>query len=236
MRGPHPAEPGARGAATALRANRLRKRLAERLRREFEEHGQPAGDMDGETLVEALMAHLSIPVISSSPERTWIWSDLHLGDSNALAFWNRPFPNVHQMNAHLLQEWERAVGPDDTVICLGDITVKDAWRDAALIERLRRCPGHRWLVLGNHDVQRTRALHGAGFETMCAAAVYTADPPLALSHPPLPFNPRGAVNVHGHLHGEPTGSGRVDVCVEQTRWRPLRMDVLLEQLRADSAL
>ena len=153
-------------------------------------HGKPTGYMDGETLVEALMAHLPVPVITTPPARTWIWSDLHLGDAKALTRWDRPFRDVDEMNAHLLEQWEQAVGPDDTVICLGDVSVDAIWQDRAVMERLRECPGKRWLVLGNHDVHRTRTLRETGFDSMCAAAVYAADPPLALTHPPLWMIPR----------------------------------------------
>ena len=226
--------PVSKEAENAFRVNRLRKAWTERLRWEFEHVGTPTGDMDGETLVEALMAHLSVAPIGSPADRTWIWSDLHLGDATALARWKRPFRSVDEMNAHLLEQWERTVGPGDTVICVGDVTVNDAWSDPAVIDRLRRCPGNRWLVLGNHDVHHTKSLRGAGFETMCAAAVYTADPPLALTHAPLRFVPCGAVNVHGHIHGHPAGRGRFNVCVEQTGWKPLRMDRLLEQLQGNS--
>lgn len=205
---------------------------AKQLAREFGHHGDPRGDMDGETLIEALMAHLSVPVIDTPPKHTWIWSDLHLGDSNARAVWNRPFLSVKRMNAYLLGKWERVVKPKDTIICLGDVAVTAAWRNRTVIDRLRRCPGKRWLVLGNHDVHHTRELRGAGFDAVCAAAVYAADPPLALTHTPLRDVPPGAVNVHGHVHGHPAvGPRRVNVCVEQTAWMPQRMDELLEQLQ-----
>ena len=58
------------------------------------------------------------------------------------------------MNRHLLAEWRRLVGPDDTIICLGDVAHPDAWRDPRLMLDLRGCPGHRVLVLGNHDTAR----------------------------------------------------------------------------------
>ena len=188
--------------------------------------------MDGETLIEALMARLSVPVINTPPQHTWIWSDLHLGDSHAAAIWNRPFLSVKRMNAYLLGKWERVVKPEDTIICLGDVAVTAVWRNGTVIDRLRRCPGERWLVLGNHDAHHTRELREAGFDAVCAAAVYAADPPLALTHVPLRHVPPGAVNVHGHIHGHPaTGPRRVNMCVEQTAWMPQRMDELLEQLQ-----
>ena len=37
------------------------------------------------TRVATLMQNAPIPIISSPPERTWIWSDLHLPDRAVLA-------------------------------------------------------------------------------------------------------------------------------------------------------
>ena len=44
-----------------------------------------------EARLATLMQEAPIPIISRPPERTWIWSDLHLADRSVLAAWNRPF-------------------------------------------------------------------------------------------------------------------------------------------------
>ena len=54
--------------------------------------------------VATRMQEAPIPIINSPPERTWIWSDLHLADRSVLAAWNRPFRNIEEMNRHLLRE------------------------------------------------------------------------------------------------------------------------------------
>ena len=79
-----------------------------------------------ETRLATLMQEAPIPIISSPPERTWIWSDLHLADRSVLAAWNRPFRNIDEMNRHLLREWSRRVHADETIICLGDVGHPDA--------------------------------------------------------------------------------------------------------------
>ena len=35
-----------------------------------------------------------IPIITSPPERTWVWSDLHFADRSALEAFDRPFADV----------------------------------------------------------------------------------------------------------------------------------------------
>ena len=104
-----------------------------------------------EARLATLMQNAPIPIISSPPERTWIWSDVHLADRAVLAAWNRPFRNIEEMNRHLLREWNRRVDADDTIICLGDVAQADAWRDRRLVLDARNCPGERVLVLGNHE-------------------------------------------------------------------------------------
>ena len=142
------------------------------------------------------MQEAPIPIISSPPERTWIWSDLHLADRSVLAAWNRPFRNADEMNHHLLREWSRRVHADDTIICLGDVAHPDAWRDRRLVLDVRNCPGERVLVLGNHD-HDTEGLRNAGFGTMCIAALYATDPPLAPRHLPLRRLPPTAIKRPG---------------------------------------
>ena len=209
----------------------LAKRLQTYLCHMYLHLGRPAGTMDGETLVHALMAHLSIPVIETNPRQTWVWSDLHLEDNTAWKLWKRPFASPRKMSEALLRAWERNVGPTDTVLFLGDIAFRETWKDWRLNRRIQGAPGQRWLVLGNHDVHHTRSLTTAGFGRVTAAAVYHSDPPLMLTHPPLEAVPEGVVNVHGHIHGAETHGRRINVSVEQTGWEPVRMDRLLARIR-----
>lgn len=48
-------------------------------------------------------------------------SDWHYGHNNILAFDNRPFKTVEEMNATLVERWNAAVHPGDTVYVLGDM-------------------------------------------------------------------------------------------------------------------
>ncbi len=48
----------------------------------------------GEHLVLHLLRTTSIPILRPDPERTWVWSDLHLGDPSVLDAWDRPFSTL----------------------------------------------------------------------------------------------------------------------------------------------
>ena len=86
-------------------------------------------------------------------------------------------------------------------------------------------------MLGHHD-DVTERLHDAGFETMCVAALYASDSPLALSHLPLRRVPPTAVNVHGHIHrAEAPRQRHFNVCVERTDYAPVGLTWVLEQAR-----
>lgn len=169
-----------------------------------------------------------IPILNDRPEKTWIWSDLHLGDRGALEAFGRPFEQVDQMNGHLICEWRRRVREDETIICLGDVADREAWRDRRLRVHVRGCPGRKILVLGNHDAElESETLREVGFE-LCQLALCATDPPLALSHVPLPRPPVGTVNLHGHLHEgiEPTRR-HINLVVENTWYKPLKLQAVL---------
>ena len=166
-----------------------------------------------------------IPVITSPPEKTWIWSDLHLGDRSVLFAFDRPFHDVDRMNGGA------AYGSDDTIICLGDVAHPDAWDDRRLVLDIQNCPGERVLILGNHDLDR-EALREAGFTTQYSLALCATDPPLVLSHYPLHHLPVGAMNVHGHLHNqfEPT-AWHINLAVEGIDYSSVGLVWVLDNAR-----
>ena len=185
-----------------------------------------ANDLDHRTWKDG-----PIEIIGTDPQRTWIWSDLHLSDRGALETFDRPFRNIHAMNRALLANWRRSVHPSDTIICLGDVAHPDALADRRLMLDLRELGGERILILGNHDLDRT-ALGGAGFAAQHRLALCDTDPPLALSHYPLRRIPPGAVNLHGHLHegAEPTRL-HINLAVERLDYRPQHLPAVLARAR-----
>lgn len=109
----------------------------------------------------------NIPVIKPNPERTWLWSDLHLGDDTMIFIGRRPFATVGAMKRQLIASWQRTVKPDDLIICLGDVAHPDFWNDPRHIEDVKCCPGRRRLIMGNHDIRQGEQLgaariHGPG--------------------------------------------------------------------------
>ena len=179
-----------------------------------------------------MMASEAIPVIEVEPERTWIWSDLHLSDPGVIGAWKRPFRDVRHMDRELLAAWRRHVRDGDTTICLGDLAHPDFWRrNRWNTADLAACPGRRILILGNHDIQDAERLRHVGFTRQHWAALLPTDPMLALTHLPLKRRPVPAWNVHGHIHGaEPPSPRHINVSVERTDYQPLRLAELIRKL------
>ena len=153
-----------------------------------------------------------------------VWSDLHLGHANIIGFQGRPFRALHEMDAALWAAWETGIGPDDTLVCVGDFAMGPA-RAGVTWHRVRAAPGrHKVLIIGNHDLGRRGSLLVHGFHTAKALLVSGGDPPLIWTHAPLPNVPAGYVNVHGHQHSTPPRhSPHINVCVEQIEYRPVAL-------------
>ena len=75
-------------------------------------------------------------------------SDWHYGHKNALAFDNRPFKTIEEMNAALIERWNAAVHPGDTVYVLGDMFWCNMQEAISVLNQLN---GQVFLIKGNHD-------------------------------------------------------------------------------------
>ena len=155
---------------------------------------------------------------------TFFTADTHFGDHRTLNIWKRPFASVAEMDAHLVREWNAAVGPGDTVWHLGDVA-----RTAATAARvLPQLNGAKHLILGNNDP----GPQPPGWESVAAYAELALDGhALVLCH--YPFRTwngahRGALNLHGHSHGRLKPLPRqFDVGVDARGFRPVTLAALL---------
>lgn len=135
-------------------------------------------------------------------------ADLHLGHANLLRSVGRPFQTVEEMDRCLIENWNRKVGPEDTVYILGDLMF--TCEDPAAY--LRQLSGKKHLILGNHDgawlstlKKKDPALLERAFEGIYQGAeVKVEGCRLTLSHyPMMTWNGFGAGTwlVYGHTHG-----------------------------------
>ena len=79
---------------------------------------------------------------------TWFTSDLHFGHANIIRYCGRPFADVEEMDAALVERWNETVGPGDDVWVLGDFALGTIAETLPIAGALR---GRKVLLAGNHD-------------------------------------------------------------------------------------
>lgn len=163
----------------------------------------------------------------------FIGSDWHIGHANILTFQNadgsrmRPFDSVEQMDEFLLDTHNSIVRPQDKFYDLGDVAMKR--KD---IIRARKRNGHQRLCRGNHDIYGTKYYLDV-FEEVYGTRTFDD---MILSHIPLhPESLGRRVNVHGHVHSNPTPylptHRYFNVCVEVRNWKPVALEDLRVEIR-----
>lgn len=176
---------------------------------------------------------------------TFLISDTHFSHAGVCTFLNedgtkmRPWDNVGEMDEALVKNWNDLVGPKDKVYHLGDVVMN---RRALPI--MKRLNGDKVLIKGNHDIFKLRD-YAPYFRDVRAYHVLHR---MLLSHIPVHPNSVGrfSCNIHGHLHSRKvmTLQGDPDlcylnVCVEQTNFRPVSLDevekTVLDQLALRNA-
>ena len=167
----------------------------------------------------------------------WLISDTHFGHENILGFIDsrtgkhiRPFSSVEEMDEVMIENWNKVIKPGDKVYHLGDVFMgpKDEF-----IKKWKRLNGQKRLILGNHDDAKFFAKH----ELVAKIDVWRMFPEfgLLLTHVPVHETtlyegrfskfPNGAINVHGHLHTNPSPSDQHRcVCVEQIGFAPIHIE------------
>lgn len=167
-------------------------------------------------------------------------SDLHFGHRNVIAFCDRPYKDVDEMNAAIIKQWNSQVGPDDEVYFLGDFGInKRKALDEKLVGSLN---GIKYIILGNHDSGFVRLHKGQNRESIKnqykKAGWHFADISLIrtlkngqrciLTHLPMSMDEDARyidfrvssirpdlVHLHGHLHGHYRKKGNaIDVCFD----------------------
>lgn len=134
---------------------------------------------------------------------TFFIADLHFGHEHCLAFDNREFPNIEAHDNTIIERWNNAVGIDDDVWILGDIS----WYNATkTVELFRRLNGKKYLCAGNHDKRllKNKDVQGLFVEiTNYKELQITNDLGIVLCHYPIPcYNHHyyGWVHLYGHVH------------------------------------
>lgn len=170
--------------------------------------------------------------------KTWVTADHHFGHNNVLKFQDDSgnlirggFSNIDEMDEFLVEQWNSTVHDDDRVYHLGDLTFKNSIYEKVM----PLLNGRLILVKGNHDGLKLNK-YVKYFDDI-RSVVPKPNIGIILSHYPLHKSSltKFVLNVHGHTHqrsvmlDEHTEDMRYYcVSVEQTEYRPVDMEYLIE--------
>ncbi|MCW8060714.1 metallophosphoesterase family protein [Agrobacterium tumefaciens] len=164
-------------------------------------------------------------------------SDTHFADPRVLRIDRRPFPNMAEHDAALIQTWNDVIGEDDDVWHLGDfMSVRGGDCDDLLV----RLHGRKHLIVGNNDPETTTsASHWTSVQHYRELEVDGLH--LILCHYAFrTWNKMGkkSINLHGHSHGKLKPLPRqFDVGVDAQRLRPVTLaQIISKQGRAQASV
>ena len=152
----------------------------------------------------------------ASPSRTWFTSDHHFGHKNIIAYCDRPFKSVDEMNKVMVERWNDVVDDCDDIFYLGDFSL-----DFHSVERfLPQLKGTIHWVPGNHDAMHPmHAGHEKYIEWLEHHGVLWCGPEhemfldgmdLLLCH--FPFGSEDHTERARFLDWRPTDDGRTLLC------------------------
>ena len=133
------------------------------------------------------------------------WSDQHFGHENIIKYCARPFENKDEMSEKLFENYCQKVTPSDLVIFGGDFMMANKERG---LHFLRKMPGKKIQVLGNHDFGHKKKelfylFEDSDFDYVVdSLTVEENGVTYFVSHYPLRSSliPKGVKNIHGHIH------------------------------------
>lgn len=128
-------------------------------------------------------------------------ADMHFDHADIIAYDNRPFNTVAEMNEALIANWNAVVGPEDVTWILGDFCAGGADRWMEILSRLN---GRKCLITGNHDDSAAVEATAHLFEDVAAyREIVDGDRHVVLCHYPIPsFRDHyfGWYHLYGHVH------------------------------------
>lgn len=126
-------------------------------------------------------------------------ADTHFNHEKVIAYENRPFNSVEEMNNTLISNWNSVVNKDDRVFVLGDFMFHPNKNLYEIVHKLR---GNKILVMGNHDSSSVQAYLAGGFKEVYRYPIIF-DSYFILSHEPMYSNKNMPyANIFGHVHGD----------------------------------
>lgn len=157
-------------------------------------------------------------------------SDYHLGQENKASI--RGFSNLREMNAKIIEEWNKIITAEDLVYIVGDVALKRE----ALIYFCKNTNGEKILILGNHDkfyfsfykkyfsrIKQSKYLWYEGLKFI-------------VSHFPIHTKCLGENEycIHGHVHEHTIDDPKlINVCCEVLNYKPISLEEVYRRVKND---
>jgi calcineurin-like phosphoesterase family protein len=192
-------------------------------------HGRTTPKVRYPGIWESITPYYKTTPMDISGKRVWVWSDIHFGHKNIIKYAGRPFDDVSAMHYALITAYKKLVAPEDVVIWNGDISFMGLTPTNEILASL---PGYKIHIVGNHDIDRSGKLIKFDVDErhMCYAVMLDGVQ-LLFTHYHMDVVPKGAVNVHGHIHQQTANPWNINVCVEHTNYAPMLLTDLLPRAR-----
>ena len=127
--------------------------------------------------------------------KIWFTSDTHFGSERALQLSKRPFESVEEMDTTLINNWNRAVKPNDTVFHLGDF---------GDYNKVKELNGNIILIRGNYernDSYSYFAMMDYGFVDVWDLYSHIIEGYIInMAHEPSKIKHKEGINLFGHIH------------------------------------
>ena len=159
-------------------------------------------------------------------DSTWIIADTHFFHANIGRYCSRP----DGWQDLIIENWNHFIQPEVVVFHLGDLALGKKEDTETLVPLLN---GKVYLMRGNHD-RRSIAFYRALGITLVKDPyrMETASGmQLVFSHRPIVPLPPGMLNLHGHIHNNPTpqlGLRHINLSIEVRQYRPWRLEEILQ--------
>lgn len=170
------------------------------------------------------------------PNKTFFTSDIHFDHVNIIAYCNRPYNSIEDMNEDIVNRWNARVPKDGTVFVLGDVSfAKDHDKTRFYLSRLN---GTKHLIRGNHDYHVPNEAWEIDFVSVqdLHEIQVGKSKKIVMCHYPMESwngSHRGSWHLYGHMHGskpDPVDSLKIDVGVDTNGMNPYTWDEVVAKM------
>lgn len=166
----------------------------------------------------------------------WLTSDQHFYHKNIIKYCNRPFASVDEMNAAIVENYNKLVSKDDVVLFLGDFAFIGLEKIRELVEQLN---GQKFIILGNHDKKATIEKSGLTilprpykieYDNSTVWFDHYPYKDASSRHESYGIEDCGDWIFHGHVHEKWLVKGRqINVGVDAHEFRPIRFSEICQR-------